>query len=83
MTTMTVDEIMDQLRALGSEKMRDLNVRNGAGENQFGVKLGDLRILAKNTKTNPELAAALWQTDSLDAMLLSTLLMRPCWYCGR
>jgi 3-methyladenine DNA glycosylase AlkD len=77
MTAMTVDEIMDQLRALGSQKMRELNVRNGAGEHQFGVKLGHLRTLAKNIKTNPELAAALWQTGNLDTMLLSTLLMRP------
>jgi 3-methyladenine DNA glycosylase AlkD len=74
---MTVDEIMDQLRALGSEKMRALNARNGAGDNQFGAKLGDLRTLAKDIKANPELATALWQTGNLDAMLLATLLMKP------
>lgn len=74
---MTVDDVMDQLRALGNENLRDLNARNGAGENQFGVKLGDLRLLAKKIKTNPELAAGLWHTGNLDAMLLATLLMRP------
>ena len=74
---MTLDAIMDELRALGSEKVRDLNYRNGAGENQFGVKSGDLRVIAKRIKTNPELAAALWATGNLDAMLLAVLLMRP------
>jgi Predicted DNA alkylation repair enzyme len=74
---MTLDETMEQLRALGSEKVRALNARNGAGENQFGVRLGDLRTLAKQIKANPELAEALWQTGNADAMLLATLLMKP------
>ena len=74
---MTLDEVMDKLKALGSEQMRQINVRNGSGENQFGVKMGDLRTIAKSIKTNPELAAELWQTGNTDAMLLSTLLMRP------
>lgn len=74
---MTLDETMDQLKALGNEKMREMNAKNGAGENQFGVKMGDLRTLAKSIKTNSELATALWQTGNIDAMLLATLLMRP------
>jgi 3-methyladenine DNA glycosylase AlkD len=74
---MTLDEILDRLETLGHEKVRKLNSRNGAGDNQFGVKLGDLRMLAKTIKTNHELAMDLWQTGNGDAMLLSTLLMRP------
>lgn len=74
---MTVDEVMDRLRALGNQQVRDRNIREGAGENQFGVKMGDIRTLAKQIKTDPELAAALWKTGNADAMLLATLLMRP------
>jgi 3-methyladenine DNA glycosylase AlkD len=74
---MTLDEILGRLETLGHEKVRKLNSRNGAGDNQFGVQLGDLRKLAKTIKTNHELALALWQTGNGDAMLLSTLLMRP------
>ena len=44
---MTLDEIMDQLRVLSSEKMCELNASNGANENQFGVKMGDLRTSAR------------------------------------
>lgn len=74
---MTLDEIMDRLKALGNEKVREINAERGAGDDQFGVKLGDLRTLAKTLKTNPEIASALWQTGNADAMLLSTLLMKP------
>jgi 3-methyladenine DNA glycosylase AlkD len=74
---MTLQEIVDRLETLGHESVRKLNSRNGAGENQFGVQLGDLRKLAKTIKTNHDLAMDLWQTGNGDAMLLSTLLMRP------
>jgi hypothetical protein len=59
---MGIAEVMSELRALGNAKVRELNCRNGAGENQFGVKLGDIRALAKKLKTNPALAAELWET---------------------
>ena len=75
--SMSPDEVMGQLKALGNARVRELNAKNGAGDNQFGVKLGDLRTLAKCIKTNHELATALWQTGNVEAMLLSTLLMRP------
>jgi 3-methyladenine DNA glycosylase AlkD len=74
---MTLNETMDQLRLLGNKTVRERNTKNGAGDNQFGVKSGDLRSLAKQLKTNPELAAALWQTGNSDAMCLATLLMKP------
>jgi len=74
---MTVDEAMARLQTLGSEKTRALNAKNGAGDNQFGVKMGDLRILAKEIKTDHELALALWKTGNIDAMFLSTLVMKP------
>ena len=74
---MNLDEVMNQLRALGNEKIREMYARNGAGDNQFGVKRGDLRPLAKSIKANPELATALWQTGNADAMLLAILLMVP------
>lgn len=74
---MNVGDVMTQLKALGNEKVRELNIRNGAGDNQFGVKLGDLRTIAKGIKINPELAAELWATGNMDAMLLAILLMNP------
>jgi 3-methyladenine DNA glycosylase AlkD len=74
---MTVKEVLDRLEALGSEKMRAQNRKHGAGDYQFGVKMGDIRKLAKEIKANHELALALWDTGNLDARLLAILLMKP------
>jgi 3-methyladenine DNA glycosylase AlkD len=74
---MTLKEILNQLKSLGDEKVRAQNTKRGAGDNQFGVKLGDIRALAKKLKTNHELAKALWETGNLDAQFLATLLIKP------
>lgn len=68
---------MKQLESLGNEKMRAQNTKNGAGNNQFGVRLGDIRVLAKKIKTRHELALALWKTGNIDARLLAILLIKP------
>jgi 3-methyladenine DNA glycosylase AlkD len=74
---MTLQETIKQLASLGNEKTRAHYTKNGAGDNQFGVKHGDLRVLAKQIKTNHELALALWKTGNIDAQLLATLLLKP------
>jgi 3-methyladenine DNA glycosylase AlkD len=76
-TTMTLEETLKQLEALGNEKTRAHNIKWGAGDNQFGVKHGDIRALAKKVQSNPELAMPLWETGNLDAQLLATLLIKP------
>lgn len=80
---MTVKEILAQLESLGDEGRRMHNARvgpdgiPGAGDNQFGVKTGDIRKLAKKIKTNHELALKLWKTGNIDAQLLAILIMNP------
>ena len=74
---MTLNETLKQLKALANEKVRAHNAKYGAGDNQFGVKLGDIRVLAKKIKTNHELAMSLWETGNVDAQLLATLLIKP------
>ena len=56
---MTLNETLKQLKALGNEATRKHNAKWGAGDNQFGVKHGDLRALAKKIKTNHGLAMSL------------------------
>lgn len=73
---MILEETLPQLEALSNEKMRLQNTRNGAGDNQYGVRLGDIRKLAKQIKTNHDLALALWGTGNIDARLLTILLMK-------
>ena len=42
---MTVKEALSTLKSLANETMVARNVKNGAGKNQFGVKLGDIRAV--------------------------------------
>jgi 3-methyladenine DNA glycosylase AlkD len=74
---MNLDDVMNELKALGTEKVRAFNTKNGVGDNQFGLKMGDIRAVAKRIKTDHDLALALWQTGNLDAMVLATLVMVP------
>ena len=74
---MTLNETLKQLKSLGNEKTRAHNTRYGAGDNQFGVKHGDIRVLAKKIGANQELALSLWETGNADAQLLATLLIKP------
>jgi 3-methyladenine DNA glycosylase AlkD len=74
---MTLNETLKQLKALGNAKVRAQNAKSGAGDNQFGVSLGDIRALAKKIKTDHELALSLWDTGNADAQFLATLLIQP------
>lgn len=75
--TMTVKEILSQLESLGNEKVLAHNTKYGAGDNQFGVKRGDIRAIAKKIKTNHSLALKLWETGNVEARLLATLIINP------
>ena len=74
---MTLSEALAELEALGSENMRQFNKKHGAGDNQFGVKMGDIRTVAKKTKADHKLALELWETGIIEARLLATLIINP------
>lgn len=72
---MTVTEILTKLEAMGNEKVRLHNIKYGAHNNQFGVKMGDIRAMANKIKTDHKLAKALWETGNIDARFLATLII--------
>lgn len=74
---MNVKEVLAQLESMSNESVRKRNARDGAGDNQFGVQMGDIRKLAKKIKADHEFGLALWETGNLDARLLAILLMTP------
>ncbi|NSW52565.1 MAG: DNA alkylation repair protein [Anaerolineae bacterium] len=74
---MTYDEVMAQLEAWGSEKMRAIYARMGAGDSQFGVMMGPLRGLAKKLKTNHALGLQLWESGNDDARILAVMILDP------
>lgn len=74
---MTLDEVMAELEALGTEQNRKIYRRHGAGENQFGVSFANVRKLAKQIGRDQGLADALWRTGNQDARSLATLIAEP------
>ncbi len=74
---MTIQEILLHLKSLGDGKVRAHNQKFGAGENQYGVKMGDIRALAKKIKVNHQLALELWETGNVEARFLAILIMKP------
>jgi len=71
------NEALAQLEALANATVRARNARLGAGDDQYGVQLGDIRALAKKIKADHELGLELWATGNVDARLLAILLVRP------
>lgn len=81
-TPATLKDVLRELEALGSAGVRAQNAKGGpwgpgAGDNQFGVKHGDIRVLAKKIGPDNTLAMSLWETGNIDAQYLAILLIRP------
>lgn len=74
---MKLKDVMRELEGLGHAKVREQNAKAGAGENQFGVKLGDIRKVAKKLRKEHGLALELWATGNADAQFLAALVMDP------
>ncbi|MFO0958894.1 MAG: DNA alkylation repair protein [Isosphaeraceae bacterium] len=74
---MTVQEILAKLESLGDAARRKHNTKAGAPDNQFGVKLGDIRAVAKKIKSDHELGLKLWDTGNVEAQLVATLILKP------
>jgi 3-methyladenine DNA glycosylase AlkD len=74
---MTLKEALSELEAFGSERMREFNIKRGGGPNQFGLKMGDVRVVAKKIKADHALALELWDTGNTDARFLATLIINP------
>jgi 3-methyladenine DNA glycosylase AlkD len=71
---MTVNEVMTELEALGSEQTRKVLRKHGATDPFFGVKIGDMKNLRKALKGNQEIAFELYDTGNSDAMYLAGLI---------
>jgi len=73
----TVKNVLKELEALGDEKVRAQNRKHGAPDNQYGVKLGDIRKVAAQLKGSEGLATQLGDTGNVDAQFLAALLFDP------
>lgn len=74
---MTVDDILKELKELGTEQTKRIFMNHGASEPCYGVKVGDMKLIQKKVKKNHELALELFNTGVLDAMYLAGLIAEP------
>jgi 3-methyladenine DNA glycosylase AlkD len=72
----TLQQVMKSLEAKGSEQVRKTFARHGAaGGKLFGVKVGDMKPIAKTIKGQQELGLALYDTGNYDAMYLAGMVV--------
>jgi 3-methyladenine DNA glycosylase AlkD len=71
---MTADEIVEQLKSLGTEAYKKVLRNHGVPEPFFGVKIGDLKKIQKRIKKDHRLALELYDTGIYDAMYLAGLI---------
>ena len=68
---MTLDQVMSELKAKGSETTKRTLLRHGAKEPFFGVKIGDMKDILKKIKGDQPLALQLYATGISDAQYLA------------
>ncbi|MDC0707952.1 DNA alkylation repair protein [Stigmatella sp. ncwal1] len=74
---MTLSQVMKELEVHGDPKVRERYVRDGAGDNVFGVLMGKIRALAGALGQNHALGLELWATGNHEARILSCMLLDP------
>ncbi len=71
---MKTEQILGQIRDMGSEQAKKILLKHGAREPVFGTKVEDLKKILKGEMGNNELAADLFSSGIYDAMYLAGLM---------
>src|SRR5262245_9956108 len=71
---MTVAEILQELKPLGSENIKKILMKHGIKEPLLGVKIEELKKFQKRIKKDYQLALDLYNTGIYDAMYLAGLI---------
>jgi 3-methyladenine DNA glycosylase AlkD len=74
---MTLSQVMKHLEQQADEKVRLRYLRDGAGDNVFGVLLGKIRGLAQTLGTDHDLGLQLWGTGNHEARILACMVLDP------
>lgn len=74
---MNFEIVMQELEALGKERIKKTYLSNGAQEPLFGVATGAMKPLAKKIKKNQPLAEQLYATGNYDAMYFAGIIADP------
>jgi 3-methyladenine DNA glycosylase AlkD len=71
---MTANDILDEIRPLGTEGYKKVMRNHGVPEPFFGVKISDLKKIQSRVKKDYRLALDLYDTGIYDAMYLAGLI---------
>ncbi|WP_059174068.1 DNA alkylation repair protein [Bacillus sp. FJAT-27445] len=74
---MNLETVMQELEALGKERMKKIYISNGAHEPLFGVATGAMKPISKKIKINQQLAEELYATGNYDAMYFAGIIADP------
>lgn len=74
---MTKAEAMSWLEANGTESIRNVLRKHGAPDNILGVKVGDMKILMKQSGKDHALALELYRSGNPDAQYFAGLIAHP------
>lgn len=74
---MNVQEVMQQLEQVATERTKKIYVSNGAKEPVFGVATSAMKPLFKKIKLNQPLAEQLYATGNYDAMYFAGMIAEP------
>ncbi|MFB5760181.1 DNA alkylation repair protein [Paenibacillus medicaginis] len=74
---MNLESVMQELEALGKERLKKMYLSNGAHEPLFGVATGAMKPIARKIKTNQPLADQLYATGNYDAMYFAGIIADP------
>ncbi|MBO1511368.1 DNA alkylation repair protein [Metabacillus bambusae] len=74
---MEFEMVMQELEALGKERLKKTYISNGAHEPLFGVATGAMKPLSKKIKKNQPLADKLYATGNYDAMYFAGIIADP------
>ena len=74
---MDLETVIQELEALGKERMKKMYISNGAHEPLFGVATGAMKPIAKKIKINQPLADELYATGNYDAMYFAGIIADP------
>ncbi|MHA6480763.1 DNA alkylation repair protein [Paenibacillus sp. strain BS8-2] len=74
---MELETVMQELEALGKERLKKMYMSNGAQEPVFGVATGEMKPLFRKIKINQALADELYATGNYDAMYFAGIIADP------
>jgi len=74
---MNLEEVMQELEALGKERTKKMYMANGAHEPLFGTATGQMKPIYRKTKINQPLAEQLYATGNYDAMYFAGIIADP------